>query len=63
MDKHVCDRPLNDMRIERISLYLADLIDAKDLPVKNVVLQELIEDMTYVLRWTPIEEDDLYPRD
>ena len=50
MNRHVRDRCWEDRVIERTSLLLADLIDAKDLPVKNVVLQELIEDMTYVLR-------------
>lgn len=59
MNPHVRDRCLEDMVIGRSFLCLAGLIDAKDLPVKNVVLQELIEDMTYVLRWASIEESSL----
>ncbi len=49
MDKHVNYHFVFDDKIKFvIEFFIAELIDKKELPAKNVVLKELTQEMTYV---------------
>ena len=49
MDKHVSYHiDLDDKIMVLIEFFIAELIDKKELPAKNVVLKELTQEMTYV---------------
>ncbi len=61
MDKHVNYHFVFDDKIKFvIEFFIAELIDKKELPAKNVVLKELTQEMTYVFFFYIIKSIGLF---